>query len=178
MDKLLSRDWGFDEFVERYSFVDPQKVLRDPQPIVDAFEPYRRGNGIDVPMFLHDVHGQGIVQSFENAIGAAGVRVFAPYEQLESSVALDIDRIRNGEPKYMLAEAFKTIYDTNDVPEKVAFARPMQQWFASWGGPEGRHEFRDDIAAQVSAMDAEARWMTWCLDRFSSLLDVVTYAHG
>jgi hypothetical protein len=78
----------------------------------------------------------------------------------------------------MLAEAFRTIYDTNDVPQKVAFARPMQQWFAEWVGPEERDEFRADVHTQVAAMDAEARWLTWCLDRFASLLDVVTYAHG
>lgn len=40
MDKLLSRDWSFDAFVARYTFVDPARVLTDPRSMRSVFAPY------------------------------------------------------------------------------------------------------------------------------------------
>ena len=48
MDKLLGRDWTFDEFVARYTFVPPSSVLMNPRSMLKVFEPYRVGNGVDV----------------------------------------------------------------------------------------------------------------------------------
>ncbi|HTU57668.1 MAG TPA: asparagine synthase-related protein, partial [Polyangiales bacterium] len=80
MDKLLSRDWSFDAFVARYTFVDPARVLTAPRSVRSVFAPYRHGELADVVRFLHEVHGPGIVQAFENAITSAGCRIIAPYE--------------------------------------------------------------------------------------------------
>lgn len=171
MDKLLAHDWSFDEFVERYQFVDPHEVLHDAVSVDATFEPYRCGTGIDVHRFLHEVHGQGIVQSFENAIGAAGVRTAAPYEALEHDGPLDLDRIRSGEPKYLIQEAFRRLYETGQVPRKVAFARPTDVWLSNWPGPRGRPEFRDHVAMQAPSMDGEGLFLLWCLTAFLDHLD-------
>lgn len=171
MDKLLAHDWTFDAFIERYRFADPAAFLAEPTDITDAFEPYRRGITIDMQGFLHHVHGQGIVQAFENAIGTADVAVSAPYEALRHDGPLDLERIRAGEPKYLLQEAFRLLYDTDQVPAKVAFARPMDAWMADWLGPVGRPEFRPDITTQLVGATAEARWLTWCLAAFLDQLD-------
>ena len=47
MDKLLSRDWTFDDFYHRYIYVDPFEVLKDPKDVKYLFERYRKGEGID-----------------------------------------------------------------------------------------------------------------------------------
>lgn len=43
MDKLLSRNWSFDEFVNRYTYINPVAVLNDPVDMSYLFERYRCG---------------------------------------------------------------------------------------------------------------------------------------
>lgn len=167
MDKLLSRDWPFDAFVERYTFVEPSSVLAEPRSLRAVFEPYRNGELADVAGFLREIHGPGIVQAFENAISSAGCRVVAPYEALALSVPLDLQRIRAGEPKYLLAELFRSLYANQPAPPKIAFARPMDQWLASWPGPERREFIGSECAA---AMSGDQRWLVYCLEQFLDLL--------
>lgn len=171
MDKLLAHDWTFGAFVERYRFADPAAFLAEPVDITDVFEPYRRGISIDMQGFLHDVHGQGIVQAFENAVHGAGVQIAAPYETLRHDGPLDLERIRSGEPKYLVQEAFRLLYDTEEVPAKVPFARPLDAWMADWTGPLGRPEYREDITAQLVGATGETRWLVWCLAAFLDQLD-------
>lgn len=171
MDKLLSRDWPFAAFVTRYTFVEPARVLREARSLLPVFEPYRRGELADVVGFLRDVHGPGIVQAFENAISCAGCRVVAPYEALELSAPLDLARIRAGEPKYLLAELFRSLYADREAPPKIAFARPMDQWLGSWSGPT-RPEFVGSAA--LAGLSGDQRWLVYCLERFVALLDTGT----
>ena len=168
MDKLLSRDWSFDAFVARYTFVDPARVLTNPRSMLSVFAPYRTGELADVVRFLHDVHGPGIVQAFENAISAAGCRIIAPYETLALSEPLDLARIRAGEPKYLLAELFRSFYEDREAPPKIAFARPMDQWLGSWAGPR-RGELQSPSA--LAGLTGDQRWLVYCLEQFLDLLD-------
>jgi asparagine synthetase B (glutamine-hydrolysing) len=163
LDNLLSRDWVFDAFVERYSFVDPARVLRDPVAICGVFEPWRRAEAFDVAGFLKTVHGEGVTQAFVNAIAAGGCAMRAPYEDLVLDGPLDLGRIRAGESKYLLRELFLRLYPGFEVPEKIAFARPMDRWLADWPGPS-RPEFRDDVS--VAMLTGEQRWLLYALERF------------
>ena len=52
MDKLLSRDWDFDDFAKRYMFTDPAAVLAEPVDVSYLFERYRLGNKIDFLRFI------------------------------------------------------------------------------------------------------------------------------
>jgi hypothetical protein len=167
MDKLLSRDWSFDAFVERYTFVDPALVLAAPRSLRPVFEPYRRGEGFDVVRFLSEVHGPGIVQAFDNALLSASCTVLAPYETLRLAGPLDLARIRRGEPKYLLTELFERLYPALPAPAKIPFARPMDQWLADWSGPN-RAELPGREA--VRAMTGDQRWLVYCLERFLDLL--------
>lgn len=168
MDKLLSRDWGFEEFAERYTFIDPARVLSAPVPVMAEYEKYRTGDGIDFVAFLKHTHGVGIIQAFDNAIGAAGSRSVEPYEQLRMDRPLDLERIRSGEPKYLLQEVFRDLYPDLEPPAKIPFARPMDAWLGSWQGPH-RSEFREDI--DLSAFSGDQRWLIWCLERFLDQLE-------
>jgi hypothetical protein len=163
LDRLLSRDWTFEAFIERYTFLDPARVLRDPVASRHAFEPWRRGAAIDVAGFLKIVHGEGVTQAFMNGIGLGGCAMRAPYEDLVLDGPLDLVRIRSGESKYLLRELFRRLYPGFDPPEKIAFARPMDHWLAGWPGPV-RAEFRDDV--DVAALTGEQRWLVYALERF------------
>lgn len=168
MDKLLSQDWSFEGFVDRYRFADPAKYLTRPTDVTPVFEPYRTDSGIDVQRFLKEIHGRGIVHSFENAIGAAGLRVAAPYEQLSHDSPLDMRRIRSGEPKYLLQDVFRGLYDTDRQPRKIAFARPMDVWLEDWRGPLQHPIFRAGAVTETAS--PEARWLLFCLDAFLTAL--------
>lgn len=168
MDKLLAKDWTFDEFVRRYTFLEPLRAVRKPVSVMDIYEPYRQGKGFNVMGFLKVVHGLGIIQMFENAIHAGGCSLVAPFERLALDIPLDLQRIRGGEPKYILTEVFRTACPGLDVPAKIPFARPVEQWFGDWPGPT-RPEFHADLA--TGEFSGEQKWQLYCLERFLNLLD-------
>ena len=168
MDKLLSKDWEFDEFVARYTFVEPSSVVKNPVSMREVYETYRRGQGIDVQGFLKVVHGLGIIQMFENAICSAGCKIVAPYEELSLDGELDLARIRSGDTKYLLRDVFMELYPGFDIPAKIPFARPMEQWMHNWEGPS-RAEFLDNL--EMNKFTGEQKWLIYCLERFMNLME-------
>ena len=168
MDKLLSKDWTFDEFIDRYTFVDPKLVVKNPVSMRNVYEKYREGDGINVQKFLKICHGLGIIQTFENAIHAAGCEVFAPYEDLVLDEPLDIQAIRNGNTKYLLRKVFNEVYSGLDIPDKIPFARPMKQWMQDWEGPT-RKEVLDDL--DMEQFTGEQKWLIFCLERFMEVFE-------
>jgi len=168
MDKLLSKDWNFSEFVDRYTFVNPNSVLKKPISMINIYEKYRKGKGIDILKFLKNLHGLGIIQTFENALNLGGCQVIAPYESLYLSAPLDMKRIRTGESKYILRELFKKLFSDFEIPEKIPFARPMDDWFSNWEGPS-RSEFLDNL--NISQFSGEQKWLIYCLENFLNLFE-------
>lgn len=164
LDKLLSKDWIFKEFINRYTFVDPKLALNKPTSIKKVYETYRLGkNKINVQNFLKTVHGLGVIQMFENAMDCANVKMICPYEELFLDTPLDMERVRSGEPKYILRELFNNIFPNIKPLAKIPFARPMDNWLAFWKGPK-RKEFRNDI--DISSFSGEQKWLIYCLEIF------------
>jgi hypothetical protein len=163
LDQLLGRDWTFDAFVDRYTFLPPAVALREPVDLSGVFEPFRREGGIDVQGFLKTVHGDGVTQAFTSAISYGGCATVAPYEDLVLGTLLDLARIRAGESKYILREVFQRLYPGLPLPQKIAFARPMDAWMGDWTGPSS-DRFRSEI--DVRRMTGEQRWLVFCLDEF------------
>lgn len=167
LDKLLSRDWAYADFVKRYTFVDPASVLKQPADVTPAFAPYRQGDQIDFIHFLKKVHGNGIIQAFQNSVAETGITLVEPFECLKLKGALDLERIRRGEPKYLLFELFAHLYPQLEAPAKVPFARPMDEWLADYAGPVNR-EFLDDL--RLADYTGDQKYLIYCLDRFLSQL--------
>ena len=168
MDKLLSKDWTYQEFQKRYTFVEPSDVLKKYIEVSDVYLPYKTNSGYDVPSFLKTVHGAGIIQTFNNAIETAGCSTIAPYESVFLDEQLDIKKIRNGETKYILREVFKSRFPEFTIPEKIPFARPMNQWLADWEGPT-RSEFLDDI--DMGKFTGDQKWIIYSLEKFMNLFE-------
>lgn len=168
MNKLLSKDWKFDDFVKRYNFINPHEVLVEAKSILDVYEEYRRENNeIDYVSFLKYTHGFGIIQAFDNAIGAAGCTTIEPFEHLKLTIPLDFNRIRNNEPKYILYELFRAKYPEMHQPEKIPFARPMDQWLKEWSGP-CRKEF---LPRCINEMTGEQKYLIYALEMLLNLID-------
>ena len=168
LDKLLSRDWTFEDFIKRYTFIDPALAVAHPEPIQAVYEPYRQGNSVDVVGFLKTVHGLGVIQAFGNAMVSAGCSTLEPYEELYLDAPLDIARIRRGESKYLVREVFKRLYPSLDTSEKIAFARPMDQWLADWEGPK-RPEFRRNL--DLNQFSGDQKWLLYSLEQFLNILE-------
>jgi hypothetical protein len=167
MDGLISKDWLFDEFVERYTYIDATKVLRDGIRITAPFEKYRQGNKIDFYHFICDYFYMEANGSYDNACVTAGVSYISPFNRMILDVPLDYDRIRGGEPKYMLRELFKKKYNTTDVPPKTPMPRAVKQWLANWSGPV-REEFSEDC---VQGLSGDQKWMVYILEMFLNMTE-------
>lgn len=168
MDKLLSQDWSFDAFMKRYIYVDPFEVLKEPISVQYLFERYRKGEGIDFVEILDKLAAQESYGSYDNAFLAAGLDYFDPYEKLKMAEPLDLQRIRNGESKYLIRDLFKMRYPDVLVPEKIPMPRPVDSYFADWKGPS-RPEYKDDI--DISEYDGNQRWLMWCLEQFLNMIE-------
>lgn len=164
MDQLLSKDWTVDEFSKRYTFLDPKKVLVEPVDMSYLFERYRKENNkIDFLTFMDDVFSIESSSSYLNAFGVAGMPYYDPYARLKMGEPLDLNRVRNGESKYLIRGLFKKCYPNIPVPNKVPMPRPVDKYFVNWEGPK-RPEFRKDI--DMNSLSGNQKWQLWCLERF------------
>ena len=169
MDKLLSKEWKFDEFVRRYCSLDPFEVLRDPVSMEYAFEPYRKGDdGIDFIGFMDGLCTRESYSSYCNAFNTAGLSYFDPYERLKPATPIDLSRIRTGESKYLIRELMAKRYPAFPIPEKIPMPRPVDVYFADWGGPS-RKEFMAGL--DMSKFTGNQKWQLWCLERFLNKYD-------
>lgn len=169
MDKLITPEWTFDTFVKRYTFLEPSLVLRHPVSQNERFEPYRIGNnGIDVLRFMDDVFSIESSSSYLNAFAAAQLSYYDPYARLVMAEPLDMKRVRNGEPKYLVREFYAMKYPELPIPFKIPMPRPVDEIFKDWDGPS-RPEFRSDIPMQT--LTGNQKWQLWCAELFLNLFD-------
>lgn len=166
MDKLLSKDWKYNEFKERYIFTEPKEVLKNPVDIDYLFARYKKGESIDFLSFLDDVFAIESSSSYMNAFSCAEVEYTDPYAVLKMAEPLDLNRIRNGESKYLIRNLFAKKYPEIPIPEKVPMPRPVDEYFKCWKGPN-RKEFKRDI--NISKFTGNQKWQIYCLNEFLNL---------
>lgn len=169
MDALLSKDWTFDEFSARYTFLEPKMVLNEPADISYLYERYRKDGGmIDFMKFMDDVFSNESSGSYLNAFGIANMPYYDPYCGLKMADELDLYRVRHGEPKYLIRELMAKKYPEIPVPNKVPMPRPVDTYFKGWNGVS-RKEFREDI--DYSKLTGNQKWQLFCLERFLNKYD-------
>lgn len=167
MDGLLAKDWTMAEFVNRYTFLSPELVLTHPVDMSELYERYRRGNDIDFMTFMDEVFSIESSSSYFNAFGTAGLEYYDPYARLIMSEPLDLQRVRNGEPKYLIRALYAMKYPEVPIPNKIPMPRPVDKIFKEWSGPT-RPEFRTDIP--MSSLSGNQKWQLWCADQFLNSL--------
>lgn len=169
MDKLISPVWTFEAFVKRYTFLDPNLVLNNPIDQSELFERYREGdNGINVLKFMDEVFSIESSSSYMNAFGAAWMPYYDPYAKLVMTEPLDMNRVRNGEPKYLVRGLYAIKYPELEIPFKIPMPRPVDAVFKNWSGPT-RSEFRNDI--NMDSLTGNQKWQLWCAELFLNLLE-------
>ena len=164
MDQLLSQDWTFDGFMKRYIFTNPADVLKEPESMQYVFERYRTDRGmIDFLSFMDDIFSVESSSSYLNAFSAAGMKYYDPYAKLIMAEPLDLKRVRNGEPKYLIRALFSMKYPDMPIPDKVPMPRPVDEYFREWPGPS-RSEFRKDL--DIAKFTGNQKWQIYCLEKF------------
>lgn len=166
MDGLHSKDWTFDEFVERYTYLRPELVLKNPVDMTPAFEKYRNGTGIDFISLMHEYADIESYASYENAFHACGMPFIDPYEILKMGESLDLKRIRNGESKYLIRDLFRMKYPEIPVPQKLPMPRPVDEYFKTWIGPK-RSEFKENL--DMNKFTGNQKWQMYALEKFLEL---------
>ena len=169
MDKLLSRNWDFDSFMNRYIFTKPEEVLNEPESMQYLFEHYRLDdNKIDFLAFLNEISLTELLTSYATTFKTAGLLYCDPYVVLKPSEPLDLTRIRNGESKYLIRKLFRMRYPDIQVPEKIPMPRPVDIYFKDWNGPS-RKEFKADL--NMKNFTGNQKWQIYCLERFMNLYE-------
>lgn len=164
MDKLISPAWAFDAFTKRYTFLDPDLVLTNPVDQSELFERYRQGSdGINVLKFMDEVFSIESSSSYMNAFGAAWMPYYDPYAKLIMADPLDMNRVRNGEPKYLVRGLYAIKYPELEIPFKIPMPRPVDTIFKNWEGPS-RPEFLKDIP--MNQLTGNQKWQLWCAEQF------------
>ena len=160
-DKLLSKDWTFGEFVERYSCVMPYKALKEYTIITEPYRNFTRNGYLDTHEFLDDHLFWEDIHSYYNACDAAGVRFAGAYMSTIHK-PLDIERVRGGDSKYLVREAFKELYPEVDMGVKTPMPRPVNEWLEDWIGPK-HPAFWENCHI---GMSGDQKYYLWILERF------------
>ena len=163
MDGLLSKDWDYEEFKERYIFTNPKDVLNDYEDMDYLFNRYKKGDKIDFLKFMDDVFSIESSSSYFNAFKVADMPYFDPYARLKMVEKLDLNRVRNGESKYLIRELMARKYPEIPVPNKVPMPRPVDEYFKNWEGPK-RPEFKKNL--NMNDFTGNQKWQIYCLERF------------
>lgn len=168
-DRLLSRDWTYDEWVERFTFLKPGKILVETADVNGIFEKYREeGNGIDYLKFMNDVFAASSSGAYVNAFDCVGIGYLDPYAYMKMKEPLDLGRVRSGESKYLLRELYKSKFPEFEVPEKIAMARAVDYWLKDWKGPK-RREFKRGC---IEGLTGEQKFLVYSLERFLNIMEL------
>lgn len=161
LDGLISRDYTVGEYIERYSYVMPYKALKEFVVITEPFIKWANNGIIDVQGALNDIFSPESTGSFNNACGAADIAFVDAYDRLIHD-PIDLPRIRSGDTKYIVREAFRQLYPGLTIPEKTPFPRAVNEWLADWTGPK-REEFWPNCHIN---MTGDQKYYVWILEKF------------
>jgi len=168
MNGLLEKDWLYSEFIDRYSYVMPYKVLRKPEMPLEPYASLEKDGYIDGYDFINIFFRQEALGTYTNACETAGIRFIGPYSLTYLDCPIDYQRIRSGDTNYLIRELFRELYPGIGIPNKIPMPRPVNEWFAAWKGPS-RPEF---IPHCTDHMTGDQKWMVWCLERYLNLLEL------
>lgn len=174
MNGLLAKDWTFGEFVERYSYILPYKVLKNPQMILEPFQKYTTDGKVDAHAFINEYFRIEALGTYHNACEAAGIEFVGPFSTSNMAVPIDYQRIRSGDTKYFVREVYHQLYGDETLPVKIPLPRPMNEWMAKWGGPH-RSEFYPHCTQN---MTGDQKWMVFALENYLNILEKDEKVYG
>ena len=168
LSNILSKDWKVGEFIERYAYLKPWMVLKNPKVDFSEVLRFSQDGFVDVHKYLSEFDIVESINSYYNACNLAGISFVAPYASTHLDLPLDYNRIRQGENKYLIREIFDRLYKDIQAPEKIPMPRATEQWLKNWNGPT-RREFLENC---VNSLTGDEKWLLWSLEQFLNIIDV------
>ena len=167
MTGLLKKDWLIGEFINRYSYILPYQVLREPIMITAPFLEFENDGYCDAYRFTNKYFRSEALGTYNNACELAGVKFIGPFSQTCLDGEIDLNRIRAGDGKYLVREVFHRLYPETPIPPKIPMPRPTNEWLKDWTGPT-RPEFYPHC---TDGMTGDQKWLILALERFLNMLD-------
>ncbi|MBT1143115.1 hypothetical protein JKL07_04515 [Lactiplantibacillus argentoratensis] len=164
---LMSKDWLIGDFIDRYSYVLPYKVLKDAEMVLAPFRRHEKDGYIDPHEFISTEFFPESVGSYIDASEVADFGVEIPFSHAYLKGDLDYRRVRNGENKYLVREIFNSLYKGFEIPEKMPMPRATNEWLKDWAGPT-RPEF---YAHCTDGMSGDQKWLVMALEMFLNQID-------
>ena len=169
MDKLLTSDWNINAFIKRYNYLEPSNVLVDCMDIKKEYDEYKRKDEtIDVWALMNKDMLLESLTSYANAFDMTCIKYLDPYSYTKMYYPLDINRIKNGESKYMIRELFAKRYPDIPIPNKIPMPRATDQWLKDY--KVSRPEF---IPNCTENMTGDQKWLCWCLEQFLNMYEPI-----
>lgn len=169
LDGLLSKDWPVGEFIERYSYVLPYWVLKEPQIPIEIFKKWENRGYIDPHLFVSNVFIHESVGSYLNSSKTASMKLILPYPETYLACPINYEKIRSGENKYIVRDVFRHLYPSHSIPRKTPMPRPVGEWLKEWKGPV-RDEFWKDCAINLTG---DQKWLVWILEKYLDMQNKV-----
>ena len=167
LDGLLSKPWTKDEFKERYTYLDPTLILCQPVDVSCYYDVYGDKDSYDVHGFLNQFFLIESLNSYYNACKTADIACILPYALMKLDIPLDLQRIRNGESKYLIRELFAKRYPDSVPAVKLPMPRGIGTWLKDWEGPL-REEFLPNC---IDGLTGDQKWYVYVLEWFLNLID-------
>lgn len=166
-DSLLSKDWTYGDFIERYAHILPYKVLKEWTLVSEPFEKHEKNGFVKTHEFLNDIFRIESTGSYSNACELANIEFIAPFSKTYLDTPLDYERIRKGESKYLIREIFSKQYNNADIPKKIPMPRPVEEWLKDWKGPL-RKEFWPNSTIN---MTGDQKWLVYILEKYLNMIE-------
>lgn len=167
LSNILSKEWLIGDFIERYAYIMPYKVLKNPQLVLEPIKRHEKDGYIDPHEFMSTEFFPESISSYINAMNTANMETVIPYAETYLNVPIDYSRIRQGENKYLVREVFQKLYRNYEVPPKTPMPRPTNEWFKNWSGPI-RSEFYPHC---TDTMSGDQKWLVWALEKFLNMYE-------
>ena len=171
---IMSKVWTNESFIQRYSFLEPSKVLKETDDDLSVFEPYFGTNEFNTIGFMQDVFGASTISYFVNATSLAQINLLCPYEYIVPKFALDFRSMKSGNEKPILRSLFKKRAGEVFVPRKYPLPRPVAFWERFYGSLENGEFFSD---AYLRCDTAEQKWIVYSADHFLTLFKDKCFNH-
>ena len=166
MDKLISKDWKLENFKKRYEYCP--RIKENNEHLDNIYKNFTNNdNKINTQEFLTYNYHIMTIKSFFYIPELFGLIHLPLWGNIGLDHKLNIERVRNGEPKYVIAEAFKLLYknDNIDVTNKIPFTRPtniyMKEHFYDIKYTNKLKEYINN-----NNLSSQQLWMIYTLNRF------------
>ena len=167
LDGLLSKDWSFEDFVNRFCYVNPSNVLSNFVETKNVLKQYIVDSSIDVHKVISHFFAEESMNSYINPANVANINFVAPYAFMKMGCELDLNRVRRGENKYLIRELFAKRYNGLEPNKKLPMPRAVGVWLKDWKGTT-RPEFKK---FDINILKPDQKWLVYILERFLDLLD-------